>query len=80
MGSDSRLWIESSTDRTWRAGDQFFFRISRQILPRLSEIGAECTYVGVIDLGVEHHFGRGHGVVVRDENFGSELAVRVAGA
>ena len=36
LGEARRLWMESSTERIWRAGDQFFLRMSRQMRPRLS--------------------------------------------
>ena len=44
LGSANKLWIESKTDFICRAGDQFFFKISRQILPKLStlEKGYRC--------------------------------------
>ncbi len=38
LGSASKLWIESKTDFICRAGDQFFLRISKQILPKLSKL------------------------------------------
>lgn len=38
LGSDNKLWIERSTDLICKAGDQFFFKISKQILPKLSAL------------------------------------------
>lgn len=37
FGSDNKLWIERSTDFICSAGDQFFFKISKQIRPKLSK-------------------------------------------
>jgi len=39
FGSANKLWIDNKTDLICKAGDQFFFRISRQILPKLSIFG-----------------------------------------
>lgn len=36
FGSAKRLWIDNKTDLICRAGDQFFFKISKHILPKLS--------------------------------------------
>ena len=78
LGSDNKLWIDRSTDFTWRAGDQFFFKISKQILPKLSNIKKRYTDVGMIDLSIENNFGWGHWVVIGDQDFSLELSISIA--
>lgn len=46
LGSASRLWMESRTDFICSAGDQFFLRMSRQILPKLSKSRTPYRYWG----------------------------------
>ncbi len=46
LGSAIKLWIDKSTDFIWRAGDQFFLRISKQILPKLSILKQIYRYWG----------------------------------
>ena len=59
----------------WRAGLHLSLRMSRQILPVC--LGLELTdliNVGMVDLGSEEHLWRDHGVLVWEEELGSEHA------
>lgn len=38
FGSDNKLWIDNNTDLICNAGDQFFFKMSKHILPKLSNV------------------------------------------
>lgn len=72
--------MDSNTDFICRAGDQFFFNISRQILPKLSVLPTGYTYVGVVNLGIEDDFRGCHWVVLGKQDLGLEFPSSIASA
>jgi hypothetical protein len=83
FGAPSRAWIERRMVRIWRAGDQLPGAVSGEMRGNvkttltLEDVEADATQsvdVGVVDLGQEAHLGRGHGIVVWEEELELEDA------